>query len=491
MVQKRGKKTQSKKSSTTSKKTVKKTVNRSPKTTKKVVKKATRKIVKKPAKTTKKVQTKKAVTKPSAKKKSAAKVNAQVDNTEFLDFQNEDDILPPPTFDEIKQELASHNLEVPKPAYTSTKNNDFMDDSFPQTQFNTETDDDSFEDTQELARKFDSLQQTSNKKEEREKKPTKKSFFKRLFGKKDSLKTESQIPPLDDIAHKTQSEIEEQNFSRKLQNTNPIEEETPIDPTTEVKNQDEQTVTNSDESRNDVDDAHKRQEEYVANLRRRLDSEIRERQEHLDALQSQLSNRESELDQKHEVLRTKEEELVELEEKYSELQKREHELDDLKLTLDQKETELEKLQQELADKESDLSQKEDELAQKEEALALQEEQIQSAKPKSIEQNEDVFEEDTQRLTNTYQFKPQQEPKAVKAVESPKSVQSPTKQILLEQLQEAYTSLHHMNITKAKKIYVQLTTQYKDFVAEYGQDSEMYQDILDLYKDIKLAMVHAS
>ncbi|MFT4312835.1 MAG: hypothetical protein ACMXYA_00340, partial [Candidatus Woesearchaeota archaeon] len=448
-------------------------------------------------KAVKKVAQKKSASKKSrspAKKKSQETVvlSGDISDEQIPEFNDVDldDIPPPPSFGEELQEL-----DVPKPAYSQDTQQTDMDEEVPEKPRDvlTEPSDSQLPIKQDISNDDADLSKLAGPFENQEEKP---SFLKRLFGKK----TKKDTTPSDELgSSKVSGDEQSQNAMEdvKPQGEKP---EFPLGESGDLAKQDAKTLEDVAQSEaNDVhtqdiksdsqniDEVHKRQEEYVANLRRRLDSEMREREEHLKSMESELQDKESELEQKHNDILAKEEKVVKLEQEAQELEKLKEELENKEISLQHKDEELAQKETELNQKAEELERKESELIELEKDLQLQKEELEHQKPVELQVSDHV-EDDEDKIKEKYALSAH-EPKKIEEKPSIRTVQNPSKQSILESLQDAYSALHKMDIPLAKKHYVQISNDYRTFVSEHGSDAELHQDIVDLYNDIKLAMVH--
>ena len=464
---------------------------------KKITKKTTKKVVakknqprKKTAKKTRKKVSKSPSKKSSRTKKTTAPLLQDTTATQNQPVADEfafdlDDIPPPPTFDEIMHESP---VEQSQPAYATqeatTEDDQLARDLFGDS-FSTESVTSQKKETQDSTDDEIDLTQLQSAPQTP---PKKKSFFQRLFSssKKESTPVEQEDSSSVQIPTSSEENTSVEESPRLDSLTD--DTQTALHETDLVR---EQKAAAQDTKQTQPDeDVHKRQEEYVLTLQRRLDSEMRERREHLQDLQKQLHEREDELEEKQKILGEKEEELVTLEQKFANLTKQQEEVENKEITLAQKENELESLQKELEDRQSALDEKQRMLEEKEAEIEEKMRELESQKPQNFSKSTTEVEDDAIAVSKKYDFTSQQKPRKVESVPEPKTIRSESKQTVLKLLQDAYASLHDMDIQKAKKLYVQITVEYKALVKEHGSDSELYQDIVDLYKDIKLAMIQS-
>ena len=451
------------------KKTTKKAVKKSPAKKTVAKKKTAKKAVKKsPAKKSvvKKKTAKKAVKKSPAKKKArTATANGSKKSAVPKLPAGLEDLPPPPTFEDFTTEdyttqysELSHEDSVGDIGTKPMKDVSLTHDNPP-----------SFEHDDSPV----SLNQDTTTSDEQITTPVpemkkKKSFFGRLFGKKE----EAQEPvvsdttddvkvdeTLEDITHKTQQDL------------------------------DSLSVKNDVNAQSEIETVHARQEDYVANLRRRLDMEMQERQQHVQDAHADLNDREVELEQRHQQILSKEQEIAKNADKYEELKQLESQVEDKHITVEKRHQEIEDLKNQLSAKEQDLADKEDELAQREQEIKDKELLIEQSTPEPLSSSESVDDDSEDFMYRKKQISA--------VVTKPVVTDEPAVDMLTDksrqihtQLQEAYSSLHNSDVMEAKNIYINVTNLYKDLAKEQGQDAQLYQDILDLYKDIKLAMVQS-
>ncbi|MFH0874705.1 MAG: hypothetical protein V1859_02120 [archaeon] len=116
-----------------------------------------------------------------------------------------------------------------------------------------------------------------------------------------------------------------------------------------------------------VNNTYKRDADYLENLRRRLDHDIRERTQYLIQLEKDFFNKGQDIAKRQSKVELKEQELIEKEKSIKEangdFKKKQHELEDKEITLSARETQLKKLMREIDKQEELLKKKEADLAQ--------------------------------------------------------------------------------------------------------------------------------
>jgi DNA repair exonuclease SbcCD ATPase subunit len=209
-----------------------------------------------------------------------------------------------------------------------------------------------------------------------------------------------------------------------------------------------------------------REKEHLDALKRRLDTEMRERDLHLKALHEKNMIKERDLEKLHLTLLDKEKELALAQADLRRVAILEQQLEDEKISFTHQKQELEKREKELRAKKAQLDEQE-----KNHVVAATHTLSQ---PVQVQPSVSVA-DDGALLEHRYAKKT--------------DVKQTSKHVLRNHIHTIYHSLHNKNIVQAKEQYAKLKNEYEEFAQMYGQDVHMHQDILRAYHDIVKHIKH--
>jgi hypothetical protein len=262
-------------------------------------------------------------------------------------------------------------------------------------------------------------------------------------------------------------------------------------------------------NRSQLDDVYNRQINYLDNLKRNLDLEMRERRLHLLDKSRVLSAKESDLVTWETRLLSKEKELAQSTTSFHKLQELSEQLENKEITLHHLQTKLEESQTQLQKRESLLSQKESEveslrreLRQLKEELEMEKEHFfHTVQSQDRKQLQEFFSDEFSKLKESYEQKlvakhvHTYNPQRVSYDEfSEKSLAMQTHRGELQsqrtyesQIEDtlilAYEALAIGDIARAKQLYVHSVTLYGALKMAFGDVSLLHDEILQLYRDI--------
>lgn len=462
-------------------KPVKKKVRAPKPVIKKIVKKAPVKKV------TKKVATKKTVTKPTPKKtakKSAAKkpVKSKVtkkkvikgkvskkkatkkkklddiphfDSADDTAFRSEFDFSNVPSFDEVKSKM--QGTDVPDLDALFKKNKNLFDtpanankegplinpdeDELPAMPVSEAP---AYEEA-EAGSAIDTMPEFPQQPVEEPKE--KKSFWSRLFGKKEKESKELiEMPPSIQNGFK--------------------EDESDLESTADMPKE-------------------RKEEIYLDNMYRRMDGEIRERHTHLDSKEKAIESKEKDVIKKEEKILKKEFEVAKKEKEYDEINKLKDKLENQQISLDYQKQKVEELKAELAEKDADLKAKEAELekreakiAELEEIDANEENEIRGLHTQINEEDDaiDYLEKELERQKKEFEEKMMS-----LNVESDVATDSVSEVHAL--INKCYSKLSGDNFDEVSQLYAQVRDKYVNEAKNSDSDGELYKEVMKLYEDI--------
>ena len=227
--------------------------------------------------------------------------------------------------------------------------------------------------------------------------------------------------------------------------------------------------------------------EEVDALKTKMDDEFRERQSLVTEHHEQVKIKEAELEKWHTDLLNRENDVVKKEKEYERIKKLEVQLEDKEITLKYKEDEIEDLKNQLAHKELELTQQEGSLKE----LSKKLEKMQEQKQKILA-TEHIVSDDYHKLAKRHNISvsSKTEPRNVLS-KTVSTVNSATKRDVRNLLLKAYDQLAAGDMASLKVTYGKIRDSYSRMLTTTGQDEQLYKDIMDLYSDIKLAVVQRS
>jgi hypothetical protein len=117
-------------------------------------------------------------------------------------------------------------------------------------------------------------------------------------------------------------------------------------------------------------------------------------------------------------------------------------------------------------------------------------QLEHQKAEVVPQHENVA-DDYEKLGKRTPIAPKSTPAREVLAKSTPSVSSENKRDIRALLLKAYDQLGSSDMTALQVTYNKIRDSYAKMAAKTGQDEQLYKDIIDLYSDIKLAVVHKS
>ncbi len=232
-----------------------------------------------------------------------------------------------------------------------------------------------------------------------------------------------------------------------------------------------------------------REKAILENMKRKIDSEHRDRISYIKEHESNLNSKQEELELKEAELEKRELDIVAKEKEFAELSNLEKELQDQKISIEYQKQKIAELKSELAIKDSDLREKAQELNKKEKELKTLE---------KVKKQEITLEKETKNLS----LQVSEEDEAIIFLQREIEMQRKdfedkilklNSQILDDHplidrinslITRCYLEISQKNGFEVKHLYEDIRKLYLDDVKNYDKDKVVHKEILKLYEVIK-------